>query len=250
MGVEDKNPDLEDPPPPGRRGGLGRVLRALLVIVIWIVVLGFGALVGGFFRFSSEITSAMPPTNVAAADGIVVLTGRSHRIEQALELLDKGLANRLLISGVNPSTTGEQIRKLTSTEPALFECCVDIGHDALDTEGNAVEVGEWVRDNGFARIIVVTSSDHMPRSLIELRRLDEDVEFIPYPVVPDEFRNYDWVRRPALWRPLVEEYAKYLIARLRLATGTDVAGDFLRSVAHAAGRPTARGLDTQDPVTD
>ncbi|MEO4043122.1 ElyC/SanA/YdcF family protein [Hoeflea sp. CAU 1731] len=250
MDVENKDPELEDQPAPKKPGRLRRGARALTVIAIWIVVLGFGVLIGGFFRFSSEITSVTPPADIAEADGIVVLTGRSHRIEQALDLLDQGLADRLLISGVYPSTTAEQIRKLTSTEAALFECCVDIGHDALDTEGNALEVSQWARDNNFTRVIVVTSSDHMPRSLIELRRLDEEVEFIPYPVVPDEFRNYDWVRRPALWRPLVEEYAKYLIARLRLATGTDVAGEFLRSVAHAAGRPTAGGIDSQATVTD
>ena len=39
------------------------------------------------------------------ADGIVVLTGGTSRVTDALELLASGHGKRLLISGVNPGTT-------------------------------------------------------------------------------------------------------------------------------------------------
>jgi len=39
------------------------------------------------------------------ADGIVVLTGGTSRVSDALELLSSGRGKRLLITGVNPGTT-------------------------------------------------------------------------------------------------------------------------------------------------
>jgi uncharacterized SAM-binding protein YcdF (DUF218 family) len=49
-----------------------------------------------------------------------VLTGGYQRIDQAVELLQKGAGKRLLISGVHPTTTRAQIRKMTQAAPELF----------------------------------------------------------------------------------------------------------------------------------
>jgi len=227
----------ENPPPagqPGKRSRFAAFVRNAVVLCLALVILVGAILLGGFLRFSSEVSSVKPPRDISQVDAIVALTGRSHRIEQALDLLDSGVSRHLLISGVNPSTTGRQLQKLTSTEPELFECCVVIGHDAMDTVGNAIEVSDWAAKNGFTRLLVVTSSDHMPRSLIELQRADPSIELIAYPVVPDELKNYDWVRRPGQWRKLGREYAKYIVARVSMATGTDLAQSLRRSVADAS----------------
>ena len=64
----------------------------------------------------------------------------------------------------------------------MFECCVDIGYEAQDTPGNADETMHWAADQGFSKLIIVTSSYHMPRSLTELGRVMPDVRLVPYPV--------------------------------------------------------------------
>ena len=236
----------ESPQPqerPRKRSWFAAVIRNAFVLCLALMILVAAGLFGGFLRFSSEVSSVKPPRNITKVDAIVVLTGRSHRIEQALALLGQGVARHLLISGVNPSTTGKQLQKLTSTEAELFECCVVIGHDATDTEGNAVEVSDWATKNGFARLLVVTSSDHMPRSLIELRRVDPSITFVAYPVVPDELRNYEWIRRPDQWRVLGKEYAKYLLARIREATGADLVQPLRKAMAGVSEDQSARESD-------
>ena len=50
----------------------------------------------------------------------------------------------------------------------------------------------WVDAHHFTRLIVVTSSYHMPRSLTELGRALPEVALVPYPVVPRTFRAERW----------------------------------------------------------
>ncbi|WP_419906684.1 YdcF family protein [Hoeflea sp.] len=204
---------------PKEHSGGARWLGRLAGLFLLVLALAVGLLAGSFLRFARDVIELVPPRNLAEADGIVVLTGGRQRIERALELLDDGTAERLLISGVNPATTGQQIQTLTDTEPALFECCVDIGHDAIDTIGNANEAASWVQQHGYSDVIVVTSNYHMPRSLIELQRVDDDTNFIPYPVVSTDLSNLQWLQKPAALRMLAAEYVKYLAARYRLAPG-------------------------------
>ena len=192
-----------------------RWLTGLFALVFLTVILVAGIAAGSFLRFTKDVVSMSPPAEVDKADGIIVLTGASQRIGQAVRLLDGGNAKRLLITGVYPTTTGEQIQQLTSAEPALFECCVDIGHDALDTRGNANEAALWIRENGYETVIVVTSNYHMPRSLMELSRVNADTRFIPYPVVNRNYSDLDWMRDPAVLHMLAQEYGKFIVAHLR-----------------------------------
>ncbi|MEL6375123.1 MAG: YdcF family protein, partial [Pseudomonadota bacterium] len=80
------------------------------------------ALFVGFLLFATTITRAAP-RGAVHADGIVVLTGGEFRILEAVKLLAKGRARRLLISGVNRRTSKEQLRRLTGRGDGLFECC-------------------------------------------------------------------------------------------------------------------------------
>nr|WP_272209828.1 YdcF family protein [Marinicella sp. W31]MDC2875659.1 YdcF family protein [Marinicella sp. W31] len=157
------------------RGGL--VLRAVLVAGL-AVLIAFG---GGFIWFSTKILTARPPP-LYETDAVVVLTGGARRIDEALVLLAEGAGERLLISGVNPSTTPESIRNLTGGDSQLFDCCVDVGYEALDTYGNAVETRKWIEEHNYRRVLVVTSAYHMPRGLFELRHIDPDTVFVAYPV--------------------------------------------------------------------
>ncbi|MEX3011427.1 YdcF family protein [Hoeflea sp. TYP-13] len=213
---------------PKKHSGGARWLKRLAGVFLLVLALAVGLFVGSFLRFSRDVIHLEPPRKLAQADGIVVLTGGSKRIDRAVELLDRGTAGRLLISGVYPATTSGQIQRLTQAEPALFECCVDIGHDALDTIGNANEAALWVQKNGYRNVIVVTSNYHMPRSLMELRRVDEATNYIPYPVVATDLRHLQWLQQPAAIRMLAAEYVKYLAARLRLNFGRTTS-DGLRS---------------------
>lgn len=197
-----------------RRGVIRRLLR-----YGGVVFLSLGALlIVGFLHFADSVTTLQPQQN-PKADAIVVLTGGYQRIEQAIELLRKGAGQRLLISGVNPSTTANQIRRMTQSSPDLFECCVDIGYDAIDTVGNANETGRWIRERGYRSILIVTSNYHMQRSLMELRRIDSETQFIPYPVVNSDLKTKAWYAEPDALRTMLSEYGKTVIAYVRRLLG-------------------------------
>lgn len=183
-----------------------------------MLVLAAGLFFGGFLYFANVVTSLATPVDIKA-DAIVVLTGGSQRLNQALDLLARGAGKRLLISGVHRSTTAGQIRRITQSPNSIFHCCVDIGYEAMDTIGNASEAVDWIHDHGYRRILVVTNNYHMPRSLIELRRADPVTEFIAYPVVNSNLRTRNWFADPQTLRVMLSEYVKILATGVRGLTG-------------------------------
>ena len=167
------------------------------------------ALVGGFVWFVQ--LAAAPPTTVPHADGIVVLTGGSNRVDQGLRLLAQGFAPRLLISGVGPGTTLATLVRQAGLDPAIYADRITLGDTAVSTRGNAEETLEWLRGSGMRTLIVVTAFYHMPRALAELRRALPMVRLYPSPVLPDALLRGD-ARTPITL--LVKEYAKFLAFQL------------------------------------
>ena len=92
-----------------------------------------------------------------------------------------------------------------------------IDHVALDTVGNAEESAKWIRDHDYGRVILVTNNYHMPRSLLEMRRLTGALVLDPYPVVNAHLDDGGWMTDPDALRVLFTEYNKYLLALARSA---------------------------------
>jgi uncharacterized SAM-binding protein YcdF (DUF218 family) len=150
------------------------------------------------------------------ADGIVVLTGGTSRVSDALELLASGRGKRLLITGVNPGTTTGDIARQVVDYNRILTCCVDLDYSAVNTLGNAVQARRWALAQRFHSLIVVTSAYHMPRALAELSHQLPDVTLIPYPVVSDRLRTEPWWSNGETTRLVLSEYFKYLAAKVRM----------------------------------
>jgi uncharacterized SAM-binding protein YcdF (DUF218 family) len=172
------------------------------------------AFVGGFVIFASSIARYSPSVG-ERADGIVVLTGGEHRLNEATRLLADGRGRRLLISGANRMATRQDLYRNSSVSMALFNCCVDIGYAAHDTVGNAEETKAWASAHGFSKLIIVTSRYHMPRGLTELSRAMPMAVLIPYPVVSRNFQTEQWWMHAATVRLLFTEYVKFLPSAAR-----------------------------------
>jgi uncharacterized SAM-binding protein YcdF (DUF218 family) len=208
--------------------------RRITSVTVKLVVLGILALVLGFAGFiwllpSQEITLDRN------ADGIVVLTGGTSRVADALELLASGRGKRLLITGVNPGTTTGDIARQTVDYGRLLNCCVDLDYSALNTLGNAVQARRWAITHDFKSLIVVTSAYHMPRALAELAHQLPDAALIPFPVVSDRLRIEPWWSNSETTKLVLSEYLKYLFAKLRMRFDTVAASDGLHRVAEARG---------------
>jgi uncharacterized SAM-binding protein YcdF (DUF218 family) len=169
--------------------------------------------VGGFIVFANSISRAAPAVGVQA-DGIVVLTGGTHRVTEAARLLSEGRGRRLLISGANRAATRRDLL-LNSGLSLLQHRRVDIGYEALDTVGNAEETRAWARKHNFSRLIIVTSSYHMPRSLVELGRAMPATVLIAYPVHSRNFHNERWWMHAGTARLIFSEYVKFLPSAAR-----------------------------------
>lgn len=191
--------------------------RARRVVGVACAILFGGALafLGGFAAFASHVARLATPDAPARADAIIVLTGGEKRLDAAVDLLKSGKGRRLLISGVHPTAGLADLQRATGGDAGLFSCCVDIDHAALDTIGNAEESAKWVTSHAYDSVIVVTNNYHMPRSLLELKRLIGDADLVPYPVVNTRLDSGEWVGNREALRVLFTEYAKYLGAVAR-----------------------------------
>jgi uncharacterized SAM-binding protein YcdF (DUF218 family) len=164
------------------------------------------AVLAGFLAFVESLPKR-EDTSVTPADGIVALTGEGRRLMPAMDLLEKGLGRRLLITGVNPASKGAL--KSVLHGGALFDCCVDLGFAALDTRGNAQEAASWALRHRYSSLIIVTADYHMPRSLVEFGSEMPGVKLMAYPV-PDYGNSvFQTARR------LGSEYFKYLASSVR-----------------------------------
>jgi len=214
--------------------------RAAVVAGLAVV---FVAASAGFVGFVAQLRGAeIEPAG--HADGIVVLTGGSSRVSDAMELLAGGYGKRLLISGVHPTNAASDISRSLTDNQSLLSCCVDLDRSAVNTRSNAAETRRWAHERGFKSLIVVTSNYHMPRAIVELSHAMPDIALIPFAVVGDKWRDEPWWTSGATVRLLLSEYVKYVAAevRVRLADiGLDLAPEL-------ADLPTG-SLPRQTPAT-
>jgi uncharacterized SAM-binding protein YcdF (DUF218 family) len=211
-------------------------LRATLVATLAIAFVGATV---GFVAFLAQL-HGVEVKPARKADGIVVLTGGSSRVSDAMELLAGGYGKRLLISGVHPTNAASDISRSLPDSQSLLRCCVDLDRSAVNTRSNAAETRRWVRERGFKSLIVVTSNYHMPRAIVELSHAMPDVALIPFSVVGDKWRDEPWWTSGATFRLLLSEYAKYVAAELRVRlanVGLELGPDFADRPPLAPRRP-------------
>ncbi len=178
----------------------------------WKIAIGVVAIawVGGLVWFLS-LMPREEEVDATATDAIIVLTGGSQRVENGLDLLAQGKAKKLFVSGVYHSTNVQALLRASKLPLQSLACCIELGHEADNTHGNAAETAAWMRAENFRSLRLVTASYHMPRSLLEFSRAMPDVRIVPNPVFPKG-------RRASLHGALliVAEYMKYLFALARL----------------------------------
>ena len=208
--MADHAPDRVPAAPPRWRP-LRLIVRAAMFAVVAIAAL----ICGGFAWFVYHV----PAEEIAIhrnSDGIVVLTGGASRISDAIELLAAGRGKRLLISGVHRTTTTAEIARINPRYQGLVACCVDLDYSAVNTVGNAIETRRWARERGFTSLIVVTSAYHMPRTMAELAQQMPETVLVPFPVVTEKLRNEPWWASAPTARLILSEYAKFVVAQLRM----------------------------------
>ena len=186
-----------------RQSGVLRLSLRLCVAVMLLYLAGFA-----YFAHKVSNISEDVPEN---ADGIVVLTGGPARIASGVKLLEEGKGERLLISGVHEATTPKALSAQIENSEKYFDCCIDLGKQALNTKGNAIEAAEWAKKNGYKSVVVVTASYHLPRALAQFAHYMPDIELIPHAVVSSTANGQSKVSSQRIIL-MFSEYSKFLLA--------------------------------------
>jgi len=168
-------------------------------------LLAFLAIVYGLgFALFAVTLGAPAPADTPRVDAIIAITGGKGRIEQATKLLAEGKGKRLLIAGADPSVRKADLVERLGGKEQLFDCCVDLGSESVDTRSNAEEAKRWLERRRYTSLRLVTSDWHMRRARYEFsRQLDDRFTIVP-----------DGVRTEPAFMTLFAEYNKYLLRRL------------------------------------
>lgn len=180
-----------------------------------VIALLAGVWLAGYLWFVLTLPSEAGEPD-RRTDVIVVLTGGAGRVDRGLSLLADGHADMLFVSGVYRSVDVPELLRVSRHDPQELACCVALGYEARSTLGNAEETARWIARNDVASLRLVTSTYHMPRSLIEFRRRMPDIDIVAHPVRAAN-REGGWRRWRADAHLLMLEYSKYLVARARAA---------------------------------
>jgi uncharacterized SAM-binding protein YcdF (DUF218 family) len=188
--------------------------RRRTATILALVAAIFAGWIWGLVLFVDGIPESVEDEG-RRTDAIIVLTGGSLRLEKGFELLSAKMAEKLLVSGVDKRIRIEELLRVAGITPEELDCCVTLGYMAEDTGSNAIESALWIRTNKIASIRLVTSSYHMPRSLLEFRATVPGVEIVPHPVFPEHVMVREWWARPGTASLVIAEYNKYLLAATR-----------------------------------
>ena len=174
--------------------------------VFRLIALVLLAWAGGFLWFSVMLPR---PAGSERTDAIIVLTGAEGRLARGVEVMEKGWSRRMFISGVYLKVRRVELAEVIGKPRRLFECCVELGKQAVNTRTNARETADWIAVNRIKSVRLVTSDWHMRRARLELdREITSDVR-----VVSDAVPS-----RPAL-AMLFNEYHKFLARRAATLAG-------------------------------
>jgi uncharacterized SAM-binding protein YcdF (DUF218 family) len=175
---------------------IARILSVLLIL--W--ALGFGLFAGTIPR----------PADDRLTDAIVVLTGGPGRLERGIDLLARHRAQRLFVSGAERTVRKSELALRTHMPIALFDCCVDLGKESVDTRTNASETAAWLGTHHYRSVRLVTTNWHMPRAHHDLW---EALRGTGITILPDA------VPAEPRFLTLFTEYHKYLLRRVAAPFG-------------------------------
>ena len=180
----------------GRRRWAGTLVAALLVL-LWVCAMPWTA-----YQLSAGLEAGFPPVPLAqtpVADVAVVLggavgpigdpptenlTGSSNRVLRAARLFRAGKVRRVLAVGGNldwmnaEAPEAELIRDLL-VEWGLPREAILIEPTSRNTRENAQQAAAIIREQGWERVLLVTSATHMQRAVAAFQAVG--IAVIPSP---------------------------------------------------------------------
>ena len=169
-----------------------------MLFVIWFI---------GLLFFVSKIPEHGNQDN-NVAEAAIVLTGGEKRILEGVTLLQQHVVTKLFITGVDYKVRHK--KEIPFLDDLHKMDNIEIGKEATNTTGNALEARDWIRKNNIHTIKIVTANYHMPRSILEFSYRVPDVKIETHPVFPDKFDIKKWWYDQNTLMLVLKEYTKYI----------------------------------------
>lgn len=164
--------------------------KILLTTVLLLFVVSFVYLRTYYLIQSEEVSSWNRDTE---ADCALVLTGGPNRVREGFALLTRRQVQRLIISGVNPST---ELRDLMSPWDLIWGPDLEkiiLEKRSATTYGNAQQTLPIIEGLGCKRVALVTSQLHMFRAYRTLiGAFPDSIEIVKHGVPPSNTDVGPW----------------------------------------------------------
>lgn len=194
-----------------------------------LLTFGFFVWLGGFVLFvlDAESFSAqhhLDPSitiqNHKKPQAIIVLTGGKNRIKEGLTLLKKNYADKLLISGVTRDYSKADVIRISGFKGKTERHKLFIDDKATTTIENAKFSKLWLEKHNISSLILVTSTYHMRRSLLEFEVVSPNIHIYPYGINPLKKGVEPWSVSRKMLLLYITEYMKYLgaLSKAKLVT--------------------------------
>lgn len=178
----------------------------IILLVVITLTLYFISLFNFIFNIDKNYITKINVNN------IVVLTGNAGRLTVGLMLMDNDIKSRMLITGVAQGVKYSDIIK----NKYLRKDRIDLGYNAKNTLGNALEAFGWLKKHNINDIILVTDNWHMQRTLLLFKALMPNKNIYPYTLNSINFTLKDYIQFNKKTFFIYEEHIKYIIAHVQV----------------------------------
>lgn len=196
------------------------------ITIFIIVIMVFVAGITMFLSPNSLTNCSDMPTDLTgceAADAIVAVSGgdTTGRAQTAIDLYQKGWAPLIIFSGAAADKTGPsnaEVMRDQAIAQGVPRSDIRIEELSENTYENATETAQLFKNESVSSAILVTSSYHQKRVVLEFRAQAPDVTFRSYPSTSDNQWSVWWWTTPYGWYLATSEVAKIILFYTGLAS--------------------------------
>ena len=195
-------------------------MNKLLILLKFFLFWSAANIVVGLIAFIVLVKSNFSQEKILFQDtkSVVVATGGSNRILKGINLIEDNIERKMLITGVGKGISKIDIAKAINAnqkQSNILNCCVDLDLTAINTQGNAMEASEWLKKNDSKNSFLVTANYHMPRLMLEFKRVNPNINLNIIPVKPD-LDPINKMYLPNNFILISKEYLKFVITKSNL----------------------------------
>jgi len=185
---------------------------AILVGLFLLSVWGISAYLG-IDDLKTCQTKPSSDVQCSSADAIVAVSGgdTSGRAQEAIELYQNGWGKYLIFSGAAADKTGPsnaEVMKRQAIEAGVDESVILTEDTSVNTAENAAETKSIFDSMGITSAILVTSSYHERRAVIEFRRRASNVTVRAHPTPYDRQWSGWWWLTVQGWAVVIPELVR------------------------------------------